>query len=115
MFDPWAAAAVIATNPQERVVLVRIPATQAPALNPVSLQAVGQFVVGAASLGPKLDIRTVWLEPGQIPALPAGSAVFTVDGGFVGLMVLEGSDGSRTVIWSGSHVLKLAAAMAGKA
>jgi hypothetical protein len=59
-------------------------------------------VVGAVSVGATLDIRTVWLEPGETIDLPAGAAVFALDGRFAGLT--SAVDGG-TIIIPGADVL----------
>jgi hypothetical protein len=85
-FDKWAAATVLATDTERRMVLLRVPAGKEMLIRPGTLPGTAGFVVGAASQGQTLDIRTVWVEPGQTPDLPPGAAVFGVDGYFMGVM-----------------------------
>jgi hypothetical protein len=88
LYDAWTAAPVVATDAATRTVLVRVPAPRnpAPALKPATLPPSAGFVIGAASKGQTLDIRTVWVEPGEAVGVPPGGAVFAVDGGFLGVM-----------------------------
>jgi hypothetical protein len=69
------------------------------------------FVVAAVNVGQTLDIRTVWLEPGEKVDLPAGAAVFAADGRFAGLTAAV--DG-KTIIVPGADVLARAEALAAK-
>ena len=68
--------------------------------------------MGAVSVGPTLDIRTVWLEPGEKIDLPPGAAVFAGDGRFAGLT--SAVDGG-TIIIPGADVLASAEELAAKA
>jgi hypothetical protein len=109
VFDNWTAAPIVARDADRSMVLVRVPpAAAAPALKSAALPATAGFVVGAANLGPNLDIRTVWVEPGETPAVAPGAAVFAVDGAFLG--VLQG----RSLV-PAADILKRAAALTPKA
>ena len=69
------------------------------------------FVIAAVSIGPKLDIKSLWLEPGEKVDLPAGAAVFAMDGRFAGLT--SAVDGG-TIIIPGADVLASAEELAAK-
>jgi hypothetical protein len=78
---------VVAIDANRRLVLVRTSGKREPApeLAPAAAKLPG-FVVMSASKGATLDIRTVWLAPDEPVDMPAGAAVFGVDGRFLGLV-----------------------------
>jgi hypothetical protein len=109
LYDGWLPAPMVATDDARLYALLRIsgPREPAPALSAAPL-APG-FVVAAVSVGQTLDIRTMWLEPGEKFDLPAGAAVFAADGRFAGLTAAM--DGG-TIIIPGADVLATAAELA---
>jgi hypothetical protein len=104
-FDKWTAAPVLATDPERRMVLLRVPAGREMRISPSDLPGTAGFVVGAASQGPTLDIRTVWVEPGQTPDVPPGAMLFAVNGYFLGVMT-----GDKTLL-PGIDTLRAAMAL----
>jgi hypothetical protein len=102
LYDGWQPAPVVATDESGLYALLQVGERReaAPTLTPAPV-APG-FVVGAVSAGQILDIRQVWLEPGEKVDLPPGAAVFAVDGRFAGLT--SAVDGG-TIIVPGADVL----------
>ncbi len=109
LFGGWLPAPVVASDTGRRLVLLQTSGRREPApdLAPVATTAPG-FVVTAASVGPTLDIRTVWLAQGEPVELPAHGVVFAIDGRLVGLAAeVEG----RRVIVPATEVLTRAQAL----
>jgi hypothetical protein len=102
LFDGWLPAAVVATDEAHLYALLRISGRREPAPALAVAPVAPGFVVAAVSVGQKLDIPRVWLEPGEKVALPAGAAVFAMDGRFAGLTAAV--DGG-TIIVPGADVL----------
>ena len=111
LFDGWLPATMVATDDAHLYALLRISGQReaAPAL--AAAPVAPGFVVAAVSVGQKLDIRTPWLEPGEKVDLPAGAAVFAMDGRFAGLTAAV--DGG-TIIIPGADVLASAEELAAK-
>jgi len=92
--------------------LLRLTGQRAAAPKLAAAPVAPGFVVAAVSVGQTLDIRTVWLEPGEKVDLPAGAAVFATDGRFAGLTAAV--DGG-TIFVPGADVLASADELAAKA
>ncbi len=102
LYDGWLPAPVVATDESRLYALLRVSGRPEPAPAIEAAPVAPGFVVGAVSIGATLDIRSVWLEPGEKIDLPAGAAVFAVDGRFAGLT--SAVDGG-TIIVPGADVL----------
>ena len=111
LFDGWLPARMVATDDAHLYALLRLTGQRAAAPKLAAAPAAPGFVVAAVSVGQTLDIRTVWLEPGEKVDLPAGAAVFATDGRLAGLTAVV--DG-RTIIVPGADVLARAEALAAK-
>ena len=111
LFDGWLPARMVATDATHLYTLLRLTGQRAAAPKLAAAPVAPGFVVAAVSVGQTLDIRTVWLEPGEKLDLPAGAAVFATDGRFAGLTAVV--DG-RTVIVPGADVLARAEELAAK-
>jgi hypothetical protein len=111
LYDGWQPAPVVAKDELGLYALLRISARPQPAPTLAAAPIAPGFVVGAVSIGPKLDIRTVWLEPGKTIDLPAGAAVWAIDGRFAGL--ISAVDGG-TILVPGADVLAAAEELRGK-
>ena len=111
LFDGWLPATVVATDDAHLYALLRISGQReaAPAL--AAAPVAPGFVVAAVSVGQKLEIPREWLEPGEKVNLPAGAAVFAMDGRFAGLTAAV--DGG-TIIIPGADVLASAEELAAK-
>jgi hypothetical protein len=105
LYDRWVPAPVVAKDDIGVYALLRIPARREPAPSLAAAPMAPGFVVGAVSVGQTLDIRTVWLEPGGTIDLPAGAAVWAMDGRFAGLS--SAVDGG-TILVPGADVLAAA-------
>jgi hypothetical protein len=102
LYDGWLPAPVVAQDDSGLYALLRVSGRPEPAPTLAAAPIAPGFVVGAVSVGPKLDIRTPWLEPGETIDLPPGAAVWAVDGRFAGLS--SAVDGG-TIIVPGADVL----------
>ena len=111
LFDGWLPARMVATDDGRRYALLRLSGQRAAAPKLAAAPMAPGFVVAAVNVGQTLDIRTVWLEPGEKVDLPAGAAVFAADGRFAGLTAAV--DG-RTIIVPGADVLASANELAAK-
>lgn len=111
LFDGWLPAPVVATDDGHLYALLRISGRREPAATLAPAPVAPGWVVAAVSIGPKLDIPRVWLEPGEKIDLPAGAAVFSTDGRFAGLTAAV--DGG-TIIVPGADVLANAQELAAK-
>ena len=111
LFDGWLPAAMVATDDARLYALLRLSGQRAAAPALAASPVAPGFVVFAVSVGQTLDIRTVWLEPGEKVELPAGAAVFATDGRFAGLTAAV--DGG-TIIIPGADVLASAEELAAK-
>jgi hypothetical protein len=95
----------VATDDGHLYALLRISGGREPAATLAAASVTPGFVVAAVSVGQTLDIRKVWLEPGEKVDLPAGAAVFATDGRLAGLTAAV--DGG-TIIVPGADVLAVA-------
>ncbi|MET0271596.1 MAG: hypothetical protein ABW360_01255 [Phenylobacterium sp.] len=111
LYDGWLAASVVATDESGLYALLRISGRPEAAPKLAAAPITPGFVVGAVCVGTTLDIRTVWLEPGEKIDLPPGAAVWAVDGRFAGLT--SAVDGG-TIIIPGADVLASAEELQGK-
>jgi len=102
LFDGWLPAALVATDDSRLYALLRLSGQRAAAPTLTAAPLAPGFVVAAVSVGQTLDIRTVWLEPGEKVELPPGAAVFATDGRFAGLTAA--ADGG-TIFIPGADVL----------
>ena len=102
LYDGWLPAPVVATDENGLYALLRVSGRREPAPKLVAAPIAPGFVLGAVSVGPELEMPTVWLEPGETIALPPGAAVWDVDGRFAGLT--SAVDGG-TIIIPGADVL----------
>jgi hypothetical protein len=93
---------VVATDESGLYALLRVSGRREAAPKIAAAPVAPGFVVGAVSVGATLDIRKVWLEPGETIDLPAGAAVWAEDGRFAGLSTAV--DGG-TIIVPGADVL----------
>ena len=111
LFDGWLPATIVATDEAHLYALLRISGQReaAPAL--VAAPVAPGWVVAAVSVGKTLEIPREWLEPGEKVPLPAGAAVFAMDGRFAGLTAAV--DGG-TIIIPGADVLASAEELAAK-
>ena len=112
LFDGWLPAPMAATDDARLYALLRISGRREPAPTLAAAPIAPGFVVAAVSVGQTLDIRTMWLEPGEKVDLPAGAAVFASDGRFAGLTA---SVDGGTIIIPGADVLATAAELAATA
>jgi hypothetical protein len=102
LYDGWLPAPVVATDESGLYALLRVSGRREAAPTLAVAPIAPGWVVGAVSVGPRLDLPRVWLEPGETIALPPGAAVWTVDGRFAGLSAAV--DGG-TIIVPGADVL----------
>ena len=102
---------MVATDDARLYALLRLSGQRAAAPKLAAAPMAPGFVVAAVNVGQTLDIRTVWLEPGEKVDLPAGAAVFATDGRFAGLTAAV--DGG-TIIVPGADVLASAEELAAK-
>jgi hypothetical protein len=102
LYDGWLPAPVVATDESGLYALLRVSGRRDAAPKLAAAPVAPGFGVGAVSVGPKLDIRKPWLEPGETIDLPPGAAVWAVDGRFAGLT--SAVDGG-TIILPGADVL----------
>lgn len=111
IFDTWSPAAIRST--EGRFVLLRTAGHREAArrLDPTTLAAPA-FVVAAAGAGKTLDVQTVWVDPREPITLAAGAAVFTMEGGFAG--VVTESDGRKALL-AGPEVVARAGQLSAKA
>jgi hypothetical protein len=111
VFDTWSPATI--RSSEGRFVLLRTSGHPEPArrLDPRTL-AEPAFVVAAAGAGKTLDVQTVWVDPQEPITLAAGAAVFTMDGGFAGLVM---ESGDRKAILAGPEVVARAGQLSAKA
>jgi hypothetical protein len=102
LFDGWLPAPMVATDDARLYAVLRLSGQReaAPALTAAPLTP--GWVVAAVSVGKRLDIQKVWLEPGEKVDLPPGAVVFASDGRFAGLTAAV--DGG-TIIIPGADVL----------
>jgi hypothetical protein len=113
LFDGWMPAPVVGSDDAHLYALLRISGRREPAPTLAAAPVAPGFVVAAVSVGQTLDIKTnVWLEPGEKVNLPAGAAVFAMDGRFAGLTAAV--DGG-TIIIPAADVLASAEEIAAKA
>ena len=70
LFDGWLPAAMVATDDARLYALLRLSGQRAAAPALAASPVAPGFVVFAVSVGQTLDIRTVWLEPGEKVELP---------------------------------------------
>jgi hypothetical protein len=112
LFDGWLPAPMVATDDARLYALLRISGRREPAPTLAAAPVAPGFVVAAVSVGQTLDIRTMWLEPGEQVDLPAGAAVFASDGRFAGLTA---SVDGGTIIIPGADVLATAKELAARA
>jgi hypothetical protein len=100
---------VVASDTDRRLVLLQTSGRREPApdLAAVATNVPG-FVVTAASVGPTLDVQTVWLAQGEPVDLPAHGVVFAMDGRLVGLAAE--AEGRRMII-GGKEILARAQAL----
>jgi hypothetical protein len=110
-YDGWLPAPVVATDESGLYALLQVSGRREVAPKLAAAPIAPGFVVGAVSVGATLDIRTVWLEPGEKIDLPPGAAVWAVDGRFAGLT--SAVDGG-TIIIPGADVLASADELRGK-
>jgi hypothetical protein len=112
LFDGWLPASVVASDPGRRLVLLHTSGRRepAPVLAPVATTAPG-FVVTAASVGPTLDIRTVWFAPPEPVDLPAHGVVFAIDGRLIGLAAEV--EGRRAIVPAAEVLTRAQALVAG--
>jgi hypothetical protein len=111
LFDGWLPAPLIATDDGRLYALLRLSGRREPAPALAAAPVAPGFVVAAVSVGQTLDFPRVWLEPGEKVDLPAGAAVFAMDGRFAGLTAAV--DGG-TIIIPGAEVLATAEELAAK-
>jgi hypothetical protein len=102
LYDGWLPAAVVANDESGLYALLKVSGRREAAPKLAAAPVTPGFVVGAVSVGATLDIRTVWLEPGEKIDLPPGAAVWALDGRFAGLTAAV--DGG-TIIIPGADVL----------
>jgi hypothetical protein len=112
LYDGWLPAPVVATDEGRLYALLRVSGRPEPAPAVAAAPVTPGFVVGAVSVGATLDIRPVWLEPGEKIDLPPGATVWAVDGRFAGLTAAV--DGG-TIIIPGADVLASAEELSTKA
>jgi hypothetical protein len=111
LYDGWLPAPIVATDESGLYALLQVSGRREAAPQIAAAPITPGFVVGAVSVGATLDIRTVWLEPGDKIDLPPGAAVWAVDGRFAGLT--SAVDGG-TIIIPGADVLASADELRGK-
>jgi hypothetical protein len=111
LFDGWLPAPMVAADDARLYALLRISGRREPAPALAAAPIAPGFVVAAVTVGQILDIRRLWLEPGEKVDLPAGAAVFAMDGRFAGLTAVV--DGG-TIIIPGADVLASAEELAAK-
>ncbi len=112
LYDGWLPAPVVARDESGLYAMLQVSGRREAAPTIAAAPIAPGFVVGAVSVGPTLDIRTVWLEPGEKIDLPPGAAVFARDGRFAGLT--SAVDGG-TIIIPGADVLASAEELRAKA
>ena len=110
-FDGWLPAAIVATDDARLYALLRISGRREPAPALAAAPVAPGYVVAAVSVGQELEMPRVWLEPGEKVNLPAGAAVFAMDGRFAGLTAAV--DGG-TIIIPGADVLASAEELVAK-
>ena len=111
LFDGWLPAPVVGTDANHLYALLQVSGRREAAPKMDAAAVAPGFVVGAVSVGPTMDIKSVWLEPGEKIDLPPGAAVFAVDGRFAGLT--SAVDGG-TIIIPGADVLASGEELAAK-
>lgn len=111
LYDKWLPAPIVGTDESHLYALLKVSDRPEAAPKLDAAPVAPGFVVGAVSVGPTLDIRKPWLEPGEKIDLPPGAAVFAVDGRFAGLT--SAVDGG-TIIIPGAEVLASAEELAAK-
>lgn len=111
LFDGWLPAPIVAIDDAHLYALLRISGSRGPAPALAAAPVAPGFVVAAVSVGQKLDIKPFWLEPGEKVDLPAGAAVFAMNGRFAGLT--SAVDGG-TIIIPGADVLASAEELTAK-
>jgi hypothetical protein len=102
LYDGWLPAPVVAKDDSGLYALLRVSGRREPAPTLAAAPIAPGFVVGAVSVGGKLEISTPWLEPGETILLPPGAVVWAVDGRLAGLS--SAVDGG-TIIIPGADVL----------
>jgi hypothetical protein len=112
LFNGWLPATIVATDEARLYALLRISGQREPAPALAAAPVAPGWVLAAVSLGQTLDMPRVWLEPGEKVNLPAGAAVFAMDGHFAGLTAAV--DGG-TIIIPGADVLASAEELVAKA
>jgi hypothetical protein len=111
LFNGWLPAPVVATDDAHLYALLRVSGRREPAKALVPAPVAPGWVLAAVSVGQDLEFPKVWLEPGEKVELPAGAAVFAMDGRFAGLT--SAVDGG-TIIIPGADVLASAEELAAK-